>query len=51
MRALRKRVFDNDVAAWSSAFLAALEQARANHETTEHETTEHETTDHAERTT
>ena len=29
MRALRKRVIENDVARWSSSFLATLEQARA----------------------
>ncbi len=29
MRALRRKVLDNDVQAWSSSFLAALERARA----------------------
>ncbi|GAA5149437.1 hypothetical protein GCM10025768_12670 [Microbacterium pseudoresistens] len=31
MRSLRKRVLENDVTAWSSSFLGALERARSEH--------------------
>ncbi|MFI8594104.1 trehalose-6-phosphate synthase [Microbacterium sp. NPDC078428] len=36
MRALRRRVFENDVDAWSRSFLAALEQARGRTESAAH---------------
>lgn len=34
MRALRKKVLENDVTAWSSSFLRALEEARLQREET-----------------
>jgi trehalose 6-phosphate synthase len=45
MRALRRRVLDNDVAKWSASFLQALENVRPGQQITPAET---ETTDESE---
>ena len=45
MRALRRRVLDNDVAKWSASFLQALENVRPGQQITPADT---ETTDESE---